>query len=103
MSKPSIVKTVQIFRQYQRKNRVNKLSLIVKQFEGRKFTCLHRFYSELTSSVHNFFFTNLVHYFCCLVVVKGACNVQVLYKHVRGGGGMKEMLILLMWLVGEQV
>ena len=24
--------------------------------------------------------------------------MQVLYKHVRGEGGLKEMLILLMWL-----
>ena len=24
--------------------------------------------------------------------------MHVLYKHVRGGGGLKEMLILLMWL-----
>ena len=25
-------------------------------------------------------------------------SVQVLYKHIRGGGGLKDMLILLMWL-----
>ena len=28
--------------------------------------------------------------------------MQVLYKHVRGGGGLKEMLILLMWLGGSR-
>ena len=26
--------------------------------------------------------------------------MQVLYKHVRGVGGLKEMLILLIWLGG---
>ena len=26
--------------------------------------------------------------------------MQVLYKHVRGAGDLKEMLILLMWLGG---
>ena len=30
----------------------------------------------------------------------GLGSVQVLYKHV-GGGGLKEMLILLMWLGGR--